>query len=127
MLLQVKGLMQVIVKLRTEKIFVHISIIHQTQTSFWEAQNIVHLCNSTLKRNELKVFISLKERKLASWSVLQVAKAHFRYPIWFVISEKSITRYTFPHHGGHARMYQKSQETRHTKILCARISNSFSP
>ena len=48
--LGLEGLIQIIVKFRTEKIFVRISIIHQTQTSFWGAQNIMHkiLRSSTL-------------------------------------------------------------------------------
>ena len=32
--------------------------------------------SNTLKKNELKVYISLTEKK---WQVLQTAKAHFRY------------------------------------------------
>ena len=56
----------------------------------------------------------------------QIAKAHFSYTIWLMISEKSIMAYTFLHHGGE-RMYQKSQQARHTKKFLTRISNSFSP
>ena len=40
--------------------------------------------------------------------VLQIAKALFRYKIWFMISEKGITRCTSPPRG--ARMPQKSQQ-----------------
>ena len=39
-LLQVKTLL--IFMLRTEKVFLHVSIIYQTQTSFCGAQNRVH-------------------------------------------------------------------------------------
>ena len=55
------------------------------------ARNIVHqiLCISTLKRNELKVYISLKESR---WNVLQIAKVYFRYTIWFVL--KNVLRGT---------------------------------
>ena len=72
MLLQVKGLIQIIVKFRTEKnicaCFYH---PHQTQTSsmWWGTHKI--LCPKyfvavvTLKRKELTVYISLKESKLA--------------------------------------------------------------
>ena len=63
-------------------------------------KNIVHQIlhsNNSIKRNELTVYISLKE---ANWHVLQIAKTQFRYMIWFGISEKSITRYTFLHCGG---------------------------
>ena len=78
---------------------------HPHQTNIFlnvvgHAQNIVHqiFCTAvTLKRNELTVYISLKE---ANWHVLQIAKTQFRYMIWFGISEKSITRYTFLHCGG---------------------------
>ena len=72
------------------------------------------MCSNTLKRNELKVYISLKENKLACFTNC-IDKARFKYMIWFMISEKSITRCTFPHCGG-ARMHQKSQ-TRHKKIV----------
>ena len=55
----------------------------------------------------------------------QIAKAHFSYTIWLMISEKSIMAYTFLHYGGERT--QKSQQTRHTKKIFTRISNSFSP
>ena len=64
-----------------EQIFVHVSMIHQTSFSRgtkYIAPKLV--CNNIIKRNELKVYISLKENKL------QVAKAHFRCTIWFIIS-----------------------------------------
>ena len=48
-----------------------------------------------------------------NWHVLQIAKARFRYTIWFMISGKSITRCTFPHLG-RACLHQKSQQARHT-------------
>ena len=47
------------------------------------------LCSNTTKRNELKVYISLKGNKLAC-----LAKVYFRYKIWFMISEKRTS------HGG---------------------------
>ena len=73
-LLQVKGLIQIIVKFRTEKnicaCFYH---RHQTQTSWmwWGTHKI--LCTKycvavTLKRKELTVYISLKESKLACFT-----------------------------------------------------------
>ena len=58
--------------------------------------------------------------------VLQIAKTQFRYTIWFGISEKSITRYTFLHCGG-AHMYQKSQQTRHSKKIVCQNFQSFNP
>ena len=42
------------------------------------------------------------------------SKAHFRYTIWFMISEKSITRCTFLHCGAH--MHQKFQQGIKKKI-----------
>ena len=73
-LLQLKGLIQIIVKFRTEKnicaCFYH---PHQTQTSWmwWGTHKI--LCTKyciavTLKRKELIVYISLKESKLACFT-----------------------------------------------------------
>ena len=72
-----------------------------------------------LKRNELTVYISLKE---ANWHVLQIAKTQFRYTIWFRISEKSITRYMFLHCGG-AHITKSLSEQDIQKKLCARIFN----
>ena len=49
--------------------------------------------------------------KKTNEEVLQIAKAHFGYTeihIWFGISEKSITRYTFLYRGGGAGMHPKS-------------------
>ena len=68
------------------KTFVHVSIMHQT--SFWETQNIVR---------ENDQLCSFENEKL-----------HFKYTIWFMISEKSITRCTFLHFV--ARMHQKFQQ-----------------
>ena len=114
-----KGLIQIIVKFRTEKnicaCFYH---PHQTQTSFWMwwGRHKI-LCTKycvavvTVKRKELTVYIFLKESKFA---ILQIAKTQFRYTIWFGISEKSIVRYKFLHCGA-AHMCQKSQQARHNK------------
>ena len=67
-LLQVKSLIQIIIKFRTGKISVHVSIIHQT--SFWAARKIVHQisCSNNLKRNKLKIYGSLKENKLSCFT-----------------------------------------------------------
>ena len=125
-----KGLIQIITKFRTEKnicaCFCH---PHQTQTACWMWLGMHKIfctkyCTAvTLKSNELTVYISLKE---ANWHVLQIAKTQFRYMIWFGISEKSITRYTFLHCGG-AHMYQKSQQTRHSKKIVCQNFQSFNP
>ena len=61
--------------------------------------------------------------RVINWHVLQIAKAHFRCSIWFMISLKSITRCSFLCRG--ALVHQIS--ARHTKKLCTGISNSFSP
>ena len=84
------------------KTFIHVSIMHET--SFWGAQNIVH-----------------ENHQLCSF---ENEKVHFKYTIWFMISEKSITRCTFLHFV--ARMHQKIL-TRHTEKLCTKIYNSFNP
>ena len=41
-----------------------------------------------------------------------------------MVSEKSIMKYTFLHCCG-ARMYQKSQQTKHTNKMCSKFSSSF--
>ena len=50
--------------------FVHVSTIKHKHPLEWHTLNIVHqmLCSSTLKRNELEVYISLKESKLACFT-----------------------------------------------------------
>ena len=51
-----------------------------------------------------------------NWHGLQIAKRHFSYTIWLMISEKSIAAYTFLHHDD-AHIYQKSQQTRRTEKI----------
>ena len=104
---------------------------HQTQISSWMWWGIHKIsCTKystavTLKRNELTVYISLL--KEANWHVLQLAKTQVRYMIWFGVSEKSMTRYMFLHCGS-AHIYQKSQQTRHSKkkFVCQNFQ-SFNP
>ena len=48
--------------------------------------------------------------------VLQITKAHFRYKIWFMVSEKSITRVHVFSPGG-PRMYQKSANNTYKKLV----------
>ena len=85
MLLQVKGLIQIIAKFRTEKKNICACFYHPHETNIMNvmghAQNIVHqiFCTAvTLKRNELTVYISLKA---TNWHFLQIAKTQFRYTI----------------------------------------------
>ena len=47
------------------------------------------LCSNTLKRNELKVFISLKK---INWHVWRIAKTHFRYPHFSSSFLKKVSR-----------------------------------
>ena len=105
--------------------FVHVAIIKHKHPLEGHTPNIFHqiLCSSTLKRNELKVYISLKESKLACFTN---SESSFQVHD-LVRAEKSVTVCMFLHCGG-ACMYKKSksQETRHTKKLRARIFNSFS-
>ena len=124
MLLQVKDLIQIIVKFRTVKnicaCFYH---PHQTQTSFlmwWGTpQNIVQqiLCNSNSKKERIDSLYFPEGKQIG-----MLYKTQFRYTIWFGISEKNIMRYTFLHCEG-AHMYQKSQQARHKKKMCARMFN----
>ena len=127
-LLQVKGLIQIIVKFRTEK---YLCTFLSSNTNILlvgtHQLNIVHqiLCSSTLKRNELKVYISLKESKLAcftnSYGSLQVHD--------LVRAEKSIRGYMFLHCLWWCMHVQKVKVStkKASKKLCARISNSFNP
>ena len=61
-----KGFIQIIVKFRAEKNRKYVSIMHQTSflrgTKYYAPKR---LCSNILKWNELKVYISLKENKLA--------------------------------------------------------------
>ena len=86
-LLQVKGSIQIIVKFSTKKRFYHPPDI------LWGARNIRHqiLCSNTLKKGMNNWKFIFPWRKI-NWHVLQIAKAHFSYAIWFMISEKNITR-----------------------------------
>ena len=95
---------------------------------FYHAPNILLRCmkygGSKRLCSNARVFISLW-RKI-NWHVLQIVKARFRHTIWFMISEKTMTKCAFIHRGdGH--MHQKSHQKRLTKNLCSRISNSFNP
>ena len=51
-----------------------------------------------------------------NWYGLQIAKRHFSYTIWLIISEKSIMAYTFLYHGD-VHMYQRSHQIRHTEKI----------
>ena len=100
----------------------HASIIKHKHPLEGHTLNIVQqiFCSSTLKWNELIVYISLKESKLASFTnnYLQIT---FSFQVHDLVrAEKSITRHMFLHCGG-ACMYKKSksQQTRYTKkIVC---------
>ena len=122
MFLQVKGSMQIIVKFRTEK-YLCIFLSSNTKYPLEEhTLNIVHqiLCSSTLKWNELIVYISLKESKLVCFTnnYLQIT---FSFQVHDLVrAEKRITRHKFLHCGG-ACMYKKSksQQKRYTiKFVC---------
>ena len=79
------------------------------------------LSSNTLKKNELKVYISLmiNKSRVINWHVLHIAKTQFTYTIWFMISEKSITMCTF------IPTERVSQPG--IKKMFTRIFNSFSP
>ena len=66
-LLQVKGLIQIIVTFRTEKISLHVSLPSTKHPfeGYWHTVHQQSLCSNTLKRNKLKVCGFLKESKLA--------------------------------------------------------------
>ena len=93
-LFHVKDLIKVIVKFRAGKFWC--VVVSCTKTSFWGApiQNNCpwkRFCINTLKRNKFKVYIPLKGYcQFISWRVLRIAKAHFMFTTWFMISEKSV-------------------------------------
>ena len=65
---QVESLTKIIVKFRAEKFCAH--LYHAPNILLNQGHNIIHehdqrLCSNTLKRNKLKVDISLKGNKLA--------------------------------------------------------------
>ena len=99
-LLQVKGLIQIIVKFRAD--IYHEPNIHLSGTKYRTQER---MWNNALKRTNWK-FIFLW--RVINWDVLQAAKAHFRYTIWCMISEKCIARWTFFCRG--TRVHQKSQQ-----------------
>ena len=86
----------------------HISIIHQS-SYLRGAQNITTGAAIIVYQYSEKEWIE----SLYFPHFLQIAKGHFSYTIWLMIPENSIIAYTFLHHGD-ARMYQKSQQARHT-------------
>ena len=90
LLLQVKNLIQIIVKFRTIKLC---TVLSSTSHSLRGPQNV-----------------AIEQQVLSSWLSI------WAQSICLTISEKSIMAYTFLHHGG-ARMCQKSQQTRHTKKI----------
>ena len=53
--------------------------------------------------------------RVINWYVFQIAKAYFRYTMWFMISEKSISRCTFLR-GIHARHHQKLKKKHKTIV-----------
>ena len=71
------------------------------------------MCSNTLQRNELRVYISLKENKLANFANSQ--RSIDRYAILFMISEKSISRGKFLLRG--VRMHQESQQVKQKSCI----------
>ena len=63
--------------------------------------------------------ISFK-KDIENGHVLQIAKAHFRYTIWFLVSEKNVSWDFFA-----VELVYDKVWTRHTKTLCTKMSNSF--
>ena len=87
-LLQVKGLLQTIVKFRAEKIFLQVSVFHQTSFRSWEARYIVHdiyyhVAAILYTGTNWKFMFSWRK---VNWHELQIAKAYFVFPIgsWIV-------------------------------------------
>ena len=52
-----------------------------------------------------------------NWHGLLIAKHHFGYTIWLMISEKSIMAYTFLHHGDQACTKRLSKQGIQKKLL----------
>ena len=66
-LLQMKGLIQITDKFRTEKISLHVSL-SSTKHLFEGYEILCIMCSNTVKSNKLKVHVSLKENKLACFT-----------------------------------------------------------
>ena len=60
--------------------------------------------------------------RVINWDVLEIDQAHIRYTIWFVISQKGITRCMFLL----VERVAPKVSTKHTKQLSIRTSNSLS-
>ena len=102
-----KGLIQVIVKLGLKKIF-DVFFIHQSVSLRRGAQNIAMgypSCVAILCKGTNWKFTFLW-RKM-NWHGLQIAKRHFSYTIWLMISGKSIMAYMFLDHGDAPRCSYK--------------------
>ena len=112
MLLQLKVLIQIIVNFRTENIFY--MFLWSTIHSLFIVQQI--LCSITLKSNELKFYVSLKENKLACFTN---SKCSFQVhsDFWNNYYEINISS---PWWCTHA-------PNKAHKNLCTRISNFFIP
>ena len=110
-------------------IFARFSIIHKTSFCF-EKYDILctKYCVAILSEGKIWKFM-VPWRKI-SWHILQIAKVHFRDSIWFAVSEKNLIPTTVQGASFFTLVVRactkKSQQTRHTKKLCIRISNSFS-
>ena len=106
-LLQVKDLIQMIVRFMTEKIYLHISL-SSTKHPF-EGHDILctKYCVAILWKGKNWKF--MVPRRKINWHILQIAKSHFILDFvrdfWKLITYDS-TENMFLHLGG-ARMYQK--------------------
>ena len=110
-LLQVKSLIQIIVKLRADKIVcMFLSCIKHPFLWSKKYRTRKRLCGNTLK-----VYFSLKGNKFTCF-----AKVPFEYMIWFVISEKKASRgacFTWCMHA--------PKVSKQCMKMCTRISNSL--
>ena len=130
-LLQVKGLIQIIVKFRTEKIFLHVSlslprnIILRGIDILWTNNHCVAILS---KGTSWKFMVPCRK---VNWHVLQTAKTHLRYSNWFMISEKKYYLRQFEVHVSSPWLCMQVPKSlckqAIQKKLCTRISNFFSP
>ena len=116
-LLQMKGLIQIIAKFRTEKISLHARFSSSTKHSFEGHEILCTMCSNTLKSNKLEIDGSLKENKLACFTN---SKGSFQVLDLVRDFEKVLptcTRNRFLHFGCACMYTKRPQQTRHTKKI----------
>ena len=119
-----KDLIQIFDKFRVEKKNLHVCIMNQVSLRDREYCVQKQLRSNALKRNELKVYISLNSNKLACfWNSQGSFQVHDLVDDFWKKCPRGARFFAVVQT---CTKHQKSQ-TRHTKKLYNKIFNSFSP